>query len=403
MIPFLSKSVEADNWTYLAEGNLNLVVIYRGSDPDYKGKVLRVVKSSKNEKEPTQDTVIFKKQFSEKVIRQLLGEDYVVPMFPVHTSVEFLQQLAYNVEPHRPTFRTSRQIVVDLPTSFILPDLTQVWSKSPTLTFELKPKWGFKPNSSFINDLNSNKKRTTCRFCMHSYLKLISQDFCPLDLYSVDLERVRKAVNALLETPLQKTLSVSINGKKISPESEMNQQLFVAFVKYDGNYNALLQDILVHILINDPILRILKNLQERLDELDVEGIYALCQNNTDHYALVTDDINVWMDVVDRFQRRCQMNTPFKSDSIQQIDEQRQRIYEYILSMTFKDCSLMINVTPNTAINTKTITLSNGLSFQYEIKVIDTDLKNIKKIPYWFDLDQSIVKNALETKFDKECL
>ncbi|KAI9265427.1 inositol-pentakisphosphate 2-kinase [Helicostylum pulchrum] len=392
MVPSLNKSDEADNWVYLGEGNLNLV----------KGKVLRVIKNCKNEKLSAQDSILFKKQFSEKVIQPLLGKEYVVPMFPVHTSVDFLQKLAFNVEPHRPAFRTDRQIVVNSPTSFLLDDLTQIWPNSTAMTFELKPKWGFKPDSSSIDMSNTIKKRTTCRFCMHSYLRRVPQNnFCPLDLYSIDQVRVRKAVNVLLkENPLKKTLSVSINGKKASLTSEIDQQLFSTFIEYNDDHNTLMQDILERVLLHDPILKILKSLQMNLDEIDVEGIYSLFQRNKDYFKLVMDDINVWMDVVNRYQQRLEM----ENSSINELDEQKQRIYEYILSMTFKDCSLMINVTPTVEGNntSKIITLPNGLSFQYDIKVIDTDLKSIDKIPFWFELDQSIVRHAIETKFDKEC-
>lgn len=237
---------------------------------------------------------------------------------------------------------------------------------------------------------------------MHSYLRCVPQNnFCPLDLYSMDQARVRKAVNVLLkETPLKKTLSVSINGKKVSLTSEIDPHLFSTFIEYNDDHNTLMQDILERVLLHDPILKILKNLQMNLDEIDVEGIHSLFQRNSDYFKLVTDDINNWVDVVSRYQRRLER----KNNSINELDEQIQRIYEYILSMTFKDCSLMINVTPTVEGNntSKIVTFSNGLSFQYDIRVIDTDLKSIDKIPFWFELDQSIVKHATENKFDKEC-
>lgn len=122
-----------------------------------KGKVLRLIKSSNTKHCPNQDTIAFKKQFSEEVIQPLLGKDYVVQMVnehslrceegikiihpvqsPVETSSEFLSKLAKNVEPFRPAFRTDRQIVTDSPISFLLNDLTQIWPNSSTLTFELK-------------------------------------------------------------------------------------------------------------------------------------------------------------------------------------------------------------------------------------------------------------------------
>ncbi|KAI7892797.1 inositol-pentakisphosphate 2-kinase [Mucor mucedo] len=391
---------DADHWIYAGEGNLNLVVRYTGDNQIYKGKVLRVIKNSKNKQGPIQDTIVFKKQFSERVIQPLLGKEYVVQMSPVETSSGFLKRLAKHVEPFRPAFRTDRQIVTDSPISFLLNDLTQVWPNSPTLTYELKPKWGFKPDSSFIS--RNDIKKSSCRFCMHSYLREIpANDFCPLDLYSADRSRIQKAVRVLFtEKSLSKTLSVSVDGEKLSLGSVDRQNL----LGFTNNDTDLMQEILTNVILKDPILQIIKQLQTHLDELDVEGIYSLCHQNKDLLRLVTDDICIWKDVVDLHQKRRQDNPGFFMDGVCNTEEQKQRVYEYILSMTFKDCSIMINVTPSQAtdISDKTIRLANGLSFRYDVKVIDTDLKSIEKIPYWFELDQSIVKHATETNFEKKC-
>lgn len=239
---------------------------------------------------------------------------------------------------------------------------------------------------------------------MHSHLRAIPvNSFCPLDLYSVDSSRVQKALNVLLkENPLKKTLSVSVKGEKLSLGSKIDQQLLSPFIGNDGDV-GMLQDILASVILKDPVLQVIKQLQMHLDEMDVEWIFSLLRRNNDYMKLVTDDISIWMDVVDRFQKRQQKETASTSDFCDS-EEQIQRIYEYILSMTFKDCSLMINVTPITEKNRseKTVILANSKSFQYDVKVIDTDLKNIKKIPFWFQLDQSIVKHATETNFEKKC-
>lgn len=212
---------------------------------------------------------------------------------------------------------------------------------------------------------------------MHTHLKNVSQNsYCPLDLYSNDRERVRKALHVLLYEPsMRKTLKL-----------EGTNDLTTA------------EEILENILIEDPILGILKRLQASLDEIDVEGVHPLYLQQ-EKEALVTNDIEVWKQVISDFQARS-FNNPMEI-------EKRQRIYEYVLSMTFKDCSLMINVTEarNRITDKKTITLKDGSSYQYDLKVIDTDLKNIEKIPYWYQLDQSIVQNAINTNFvnKRRCL
>lgn len=222
----------------------------------------------------------------------------------------------------------------------------------------------------------------------------------------MDRSRIKRALNVLLkEKTLKKTLKVAMNGNAVTLDNTDRQKetLLSTFSKVT-NKDTLLQDILENILMQDPILQVLKKLQMQLDELDVEGIYTIYKNNEQHRRLVTNDIHVWEQVVARFKKRQYQKV--LQDGLINEDEHRQRIFEYILSMTFKDCSLMINVTPITTISAATasesvIQLENGSFFQYDIKVIDTDLKSIDKIPYWFELDQSIVNHEIQANLQKK--
>lgn len=69
-------------------------------------------------------------------------------------------------------------------------------------------------------------------------------------------------------------------------------------------------DLLTQILLDDPILQILKRLQRSLDEYDVEGIYPLYQK---HGQQPTHDIDHWKRIVQHFLKR--QSTPGKNTSL----------------------------------------------------------------------------------------
>ncbi|CAO3647303.1 unnamed protein product [Mucor fragilis] len=388
MYPLLSRASQAKDWTYVGEGNQNLVVRYVGSEKAFIGKVLRVVKSNDKNKHVDEQTLLSQKEFVDRVVRPLLGAEYVLGLQPISTCGPFLTQLATHVQSARPPSRLQTKIITDAPVSFIMTDLTQMWPGEPTLTFELKPKWGFKPSCDTVTGI----KRLYCRFCMHSHLRGTKLNgYCPMNLYSESSTLIHKALDVLLVTsPQEKTLRVSINGQDISlikadPNAEYKALLGIA------SQQALIPEILKAILIQDPILLILKTLQADLDSLDVENILSLYQQQRDN---IEADIDTFVTVVDNYKKRIWHPDTPTTDI--------QRVLEYVLSMTFKDCSIMINVTPAAvkATGHKFVTLDNGLTFQYDIKVIDTDLKKLDKIPYWYELDQKIVDYAIETGFSR---
>lgn len=100
---------------------------------------------------------------------------------------------------------------------------TDIW----TFSVELKPKWGFLPHSDFIHPTN-RVKREVCRFCMHQLYKHAKGDiptpsrYCPLDLFSGSVVRIRRALYHLVKNPqnnFQLSYSLSKTQEAITAKS----------------------------------------------------------------------------------------------------------------------------------------------------------------------------------------
>lgn len=100
-------------------------------------------------------------------------------------------------------------------------------------------------------------------------------------------------------------------------------------------------------------------------------------------------IEDWVSFVDTFlSSKHQKHSSFSPSNL------RYHILSYVLSATFKDCSLIIPFNPYPADSE-----NNG------IKVIDLDIKSVERIPGWLELDEKIVKEyaKLETGVRKICV
>ncbi|KAI9276893.1 inositol-pentakisphosphate 2-kinase [Phascolomyces articulosus] len=374
--------MDPNHWSFLAEGNQNIVLKYIGQDSSYLGHVLRVQKDKSTDAR-------FHPSFTKEIIGNLLGHEYVVPLTCVPVSFNFLKILETNITQDRPDHRRARTI--DLHQLFVClaPDLTF----RSLVTVEIKPKWGFKPDSLFIQDKHQSLKASQCRFCMHTFYKhdRHDMDYCPLDLYSMDLPRMRRALNALERESLHDKMRIMQNHTN-------NNAL--------ANTSTLL-NLVAHILYQESLLPRLKKLQKELDQLNIEGIFPiynkLVQQQT---SFPLYDMDRWRKVIHCFHER-KKSTLSLSDEMDSNLE-LQYIYEHVLSAILKDCSIFITImkdddrSSSIGNNKKTIQLEDGIHYTYMIKVVDTDIKKISKIPSWYDLDQRIMEHVLQHENPKVC-
>lgn len=80
------------------------------------------------------------------------------------------------------------------------------------------------PSPAHLSTETAHIKTSTCRFCMHSHLKStqgedVSVGYCPLDLFSGDSDRIRKALHALWDVWV--STSGAANNLRVFVEGHM--------------------------------------------------------------------------------------------------------------------------------------------------------------------------------------
>ncbi|EFJ06034.1 hypothetical protein SELMODRAFT_136205 [Selaginella moellendorffii] len=433
----------AGDWRYKGEGASNVVLDYRGSDSQLLGTVLRIrkaplrengggcapvlsdlernlwkdwpaVASSSNEEE-------LRHVYVRDVMRPLLGEDYVdsgvCVIVPV--SRKFLEDVSQHIRANRPAWRAeeadldfSSKNVLAVCDHTLFPGLANE-SDSPTLSIEIKPKWGYLPQSDAISTENHVKK-VVSRFAMHQLLKFVqgkirsSSSYCPLDLFSGTRDGIIKALNALFKSP-QNNLRVfkdgnriftgSVDGAQDSTDSSASRDLLerslVDFTdSVTGQRLDVLEKLIAEILHSSETLRKLLQTQQ-LDSLDIEGVIHLYYSFVGLHCPECGSDKTGCSIDSDVDKRSVL---FASPHSMPADEQRRNLCKFLIAATAKDCSLMVTLKPlDDSIVASSVTRSiiscptTGRSYVYKISFLDLDLKRLDKIPHYFRLDQSIVK------------
>ncbi|KAJ1976367.1 hypothetical protein H4R33_006452 [Dimargaris cristalligena] len=480
-------------WRYKNEGNANIIFSSVSSIPAYQGLALRVrksgsrsleVPSSKPNQANSYQTVL---TYIESTIIPLVGSEYTAPMCLQEVTPQFLTELDEQTSSYRPDYRLHKGIDSSYVHAMVTIDLTYS-PKSPSsnpsistaetgLSVEIKPKWGFLSNSVALPQ--DHIKRKTCRFCMKKYLDrhrdqyksrpgaiLPLTEFCPMDLYSPNSERVERALETLYRNPRNNMRLFNGDGYLTTPPS-WNQQVLRFFQKHvpssivneaDSKLHLTsileshLTPVLVGILLKEPILRRIQRWQQRLDQWDIEALYPLVRDfmvdpsngPLKDRLLTLPTSDEWAYAAEQALLDSRKQQP---DYINpNAHSLRQAIVEYLISATLKDCSIFISLwfppaddttttteppqhhtgqlifswdtVSNRAIVTDATTtagpstplaagnpdhhLAGGTELWYSIHAIDLDPKPISKFEKYFGGDQNIVNYYKSLNLTRVC-
>ncbi|CAN0875014.1 Inositol-pentakisphosphate 2-kinase [Linum grandiflorum] len=341
--------------------------------------------------------------FAHLVMGPLLGPKHVDAGVLARVSREFLDCIEKKVICQRPSWRVdAAKVDARRDSVLIMSDHTLFphGNGRPCISVEIKPKCGFLPSSSFIAEGNAVKKSTT-RFIMHQALKLRNKEiteiskYNPLDLFSGSKERIHKAIKDLYSTP-QNNFRVFLNGSLIfgglgggiSKTNTAIEQAFEDTLKStiqagEGSRASSLMQLVAETVHRSRVLDQLLKAQ-KLDLSDIEGAIHAYYNVLSKPCMVCRNLN----------EAKLLHTCASLHSIP-MDKSLKIVKDYLIAATAKDCSLMISFTPsdgNGGSQYNSIHLpSTNQKFDYKVNFIDLDMKPLKNIEDYYELDQKIVK------------
>ncbi|KAG6833670.1 hypothetical protein H0H87_002866 [Tephrocybe sp. NHM501043] len=406
------------HWKYVSEGGATIVFSYIGPpNLELDGFVLRLRKialptppqaaiTAGAQDEPDDPLI----EFQQKCMERLILSEHLPHLLPVHVTRDWLESLVSVHDHERPQDRREKdQIDLARRKGVLATDLVG----GDWLAVEIKPKWAFLPSPTHLSDTTRDVKSRTCRFCMHSAMKskageAVSLGYCPLDLFSGNKDRVQKAIYNLWDAWRESNGSVNnlkifFSGQKLFPSQATS--ILASEFNTEPSDSQLREDFaaaLLPLLLETSVLHTISTLQRTLDSLDIEGLSKLwrlaesAQRRADgidgssyfspvgagsaYLAFNEPTITDWTEFLDVYlspTTNLDHNKPTP-------DNLRFYLLAYLLSATFKDCSIIVRL--DGIQTTRSAKAKPG-----QVTVIDLDPKSMARLRKWEELDQEIVE------------
>ncbi|PFH54239.1 hypothetical protein AMATHDRAFT_169926 [Amanita thiersii Skay4041] len=403
-------STRPGDWRYVSEGGATIVFSYIGpSLPTFNNTVLRLRKASLNSPgsyDQKDDPAI---EYQEKCMVRLIPPIHLPRLESISLDRAWLEKMVETHDKDRPKERRLQDgIDLNRTKGTLATDLVG----GNWIAVEIKPKWAFLPSPEHLSPVTRLLKTQTCRFCMHSRLRAargetMAVGYCPLDLFSGEEGRVRYAISRLWDAWQESdgkmnNLKIFERGRSITP-AKLGSLVASDVPNININIKEAFISAIVPILLGTRVLGTISKLQQTLDVLDIEGLSKLWQKigiDPGEVMEITSSpesplgtvlippfaeptIKDWIEFIDIFLAldRNAMNhsTP---------DPQNLRYYllAYLLSATFKDCSIIVRLD---FLRSNSVEICNNVEDE-RVTVIDLDPKSMSRLRKWEKMDKEIV-------------
>ncbi|CAJ0581503.1 unnamed protein product, partial [Mesorhabditis spiculigera] len=253
----------------------------------------------------------------------------------------------------------------------------------PTITVEIKPKQGFFQRHAGFELSHCNNCVLQIEKCSSDSFETM-YDFCPLDLYSGELGRMRASLEALFKVP-HRNLRVFVNGDMVhSDERALEFEKLDAVLFPDGSQNIYgLIDALCCALAGqrsadaanfcitaDSVLGQIQAGQV-IDKIGIAEAHALFTRLPAH---------------DQNQLKERGALAKRTLGLLNETDDRALLEQYFLAATMKDCSVMISlrmvpaaVAGTVALEDTVIVAVQDVFFAVSLKIVDLDPKSAKNL------------------------
>ncbi|POW22833.1 hypothetical protein PSHT_00866 [Puccinia striiformis] len=272
------QSSHPAHWEYIGEGAANLIAAYTRETQSLVGKSLRLSKTTQQEQQQRISAI----DLQTHILSHLIDPKYLLEYTQVdlEDSVEWIKELAAHIEPYRPDSKRTggSQIDVHAKHAIIMDNLTYHPPHQEIISIEIKPKWANLPSRlELLDPITREIKKEYCRTCVYRAIRSKSNSkeyytsanrFCALQLFDTS-DHLRHALDRLVSEwqgsssssggHVHNNLKIFHRGGVVDPSS----------VQIDPK----LIDVMAQVLDQSNVLQTIKEIQSKLDPIDIEGLF----------------------------------------------------------------------------------------------------------------------------------